>query len=157
MSGRSRQRLRREIEAAFADAPRPADDHLVRHPDATSGDDAEIAAAFRGKRWDELPIELLAHHHEAVFFLTPEAYRYFLPAYLIACVGGVRRAGNIASAVVSSLTPPRGGVDAGFEAKLQGFTAAQRAAIRSVLALLQSEGDPLGDIGRALRYLDAPT
>jgi hypothetical protein len=150
--------VRREIEAAFADAPRPADDRLVIHGDATSGDDAEIAAAFRGKRWDELPLELLTYHHEALFFMTPEAYRYFLPAYLTACMGGVRRAGNIVSAVISSLTPPRGRAgDDDFGTRMRGFTAAQRAAIKSVLVFLQSEGDPLGDIKRALRYLGPAT
>ena len=72
-----------QIESAFAATPYPGDDRIC---DPSPGDEevAEYALEFRGARWDRLHPEFLAYHDAAISFFTPEAFRYFLPAYLIA-------------------------------------------------------------------------
>ena len=48
-----------------------------------TGDDSyEMAAAFLGKRWTDIPIETLFTHRESLGALAPAAYRAYLPAYL---------------------------------------------------------------------------
>lgn len=80
-----------EIERAFSDAPYPGDDHIVT-PLVIDGRECrdlereEIAAAFRGKSWDDLTREAIHFHYHALPFLTAEGFRYYLPAYLIAAL-----------------------------------------------------------------------
>jgi hypothetical protein len=42
----------------------------------------EIQQAFAGKHWSELSQETLIRENYALAFLTPEAFRFYLPAYL---------------------------------------------------------------------------
>lgn len=72
-----------QIESAFAATPYPGDDRIC---DPRPGDEevAEYALEFRGARWDRLHPEFLTYHDAAISFFTAEAFRYFLPAYLIA-------------------------------------------------------------------------
>ncbi|MDX1991282.1 MAG: hypothetical protein SF029_02770 [bacterium] len=69
--------LRQKLEAEFGKMRYPGDDNLVN---GYTGEHEEIAEAFRGKKWQELPVPFLSYHHEAVFFFTPQAYCYYLPA-----------------------------------------------------------------------------
>ena len=72
-----------QIESAFAHTLYPGDGRIC---DPRPGDEevAEYALEFRGARWDRIHPEFLAYHDAAISFFTPEAFRYFLPAYLIA-------------------------------------------------------------------------
>jgi hypothetical protein len=72
-----------QIEAAFEATPYPGDDQIC---DPRPGDEevAEYALEFRGTRWGRLHPEFLAYHDAAISFFTDKAFRYFLPAYLIA-------------------------------------------------------------------------
>jgi hypothetical protein len=72
-----------QIESAFAATPYPGDDHIC---DPRPGDEevAEYALEFRGASWNRLHPEFLAYHDAAISFFTPQAFRHFLPAYLIA-------------------------------------------------------------------------
>jgi hypothetical protein len=118
----------------------------------------EIAKAFRGRRWDAVPLETLRYHHEALFLFTDEAYRYFLPAYLTATVKSYKKAGNISHSVVFSLRPrPKDDPELKrFRARMGGFSKTQKVAIRAFLEHMvaeHDEDDPLHDVPRALgRY-----
>lgn len=59
----------------------------MRIPRYTGDDSYEMAAAFLGKRWDELPLDVLFFHRESLMTLSAAAYRAYLPAYLDACLG----------------------------------------------------------------------
>lgn len=78
--------LCREIDAAFADTPYPADDSLC--DDLRDPEPAEIALELRGVKWQYAHPTLLAQCYLALSFLQPEAFRYFLPAFLIADLCG---------------------------------------------------------------------
>jgi hypothetical protein len=78
------QTLRAQIEAAFARAPAPEPDEMLLDAYAGSDDAQEMADAFRGKHWTELPLAELFRHREMVIALGAAAYRAYLPAYLTA-------------------------------------------------------------------------
>jgi hypothetical protein len=67
------------IERAFAEVPPPADDNLY----TAVGDEVyEDTEPFRGKQWQELAPDFLQRHYNALFWFSPEAFHYYLPAFL---------------------------------------------------------------------------
>jgi hypothetical protein len=74
------------IRKAFAQAPYPGDDHLLR----SQGDEPdEVADLFRGKDdWSALAPDFVdragAASPSALSFFSPAAFRFYLPAYLLA-------------------------------------------------------------------------
>jgi len=75
------QRLKDEIEGAFRDMPYPGDDNIA----ANKRDECEEGlAAFKGKHWKDITFEFLVPNlKSSATFFTPEAYRFYLPAYLM--------------------------------------------------------------------------
>jgi len=80
--------LKRRIREAFADVPYPGDDYLVAH--ANYGDAYTLTKeAFRGlDDWRTLDPTFLDESLDgwgsALSFFTPSAFRFYLPAYLLA-------------------------------------------------------------------------
>lgn len=81
------------IRDAFADTPHPGDDRLVR----SVGDEPdEVVELFRGRhQWQMLPADFLdragAASPSALSFFSAGAFRFYLPAYLIADLDGELR------------------------------------------------------------------
>jgi hypothetical protein len=160
MSGVSPQcvKLQREIEHAFASVKYPGDDQLVYNSSGQHLECKEVAEAFRGKHWKALSLETLSHHSSGLFFLTPEAYRFYLPAYLISGSLHYDEAEGVADSVVFSLIPPSAAKDIALygalsEMRIGSLSLTQRNAIRAFLQFLKehhSEDDPLGNIDKAL-------
>ncbi len=59
--------LKQQIEAAFAEGPRPTDDRIVYNPD--DWESAELANAFKGKHWKEVTPENLQYHRNSFLSL----------------------------------------------------------------------------------------
>lgn len=82
----TRDDVKEMIRAAFTDASYPGDDALVRN----HGDEPnEVIALFRGKTdWRSLTADFVDHagaaSPSALSFFSPAAFRFYLPAYLIA-------------------------------------------------------------------------
>lgn len=83
--GLAATKLKAEIEAAFAAVPYPgdADDALVEHfcPECL-----ETAAWFRGLKWQDWkdkPLEQFSRGREHLLRLTPPAFHYYLPLYMV--------------------------------------------------------------------------
>ncbi|HEY7635578.1 MAG TPA: DUF6714 family protein [Gemmatimonadales bacterium] len=78
------------IRTAFADTPYPGDGALVR----SVGDEPdEVVELFRGRDdWRALPAEFVdragAASPSALSFFSPGAFRFYLPAYLMADLDG---------------------------------------------------------------------
>ncbi len=72
------------IENAFADVPYPGDDNIADHQDCLECDD--VRAFFRGKSWRQLKFPELQDFHGALPLLTVEAFHYFLPGFMLACL-----------------------------------------------------------------------
>jgi hypothetical protein len=132
--------LVRAIDDAFANTKYPGDDRLVYDTSGRHSECNQTAEDFKGKQWTELSFGFLRAHCDSIFFLTPEAYRFYLPAYLLASVLRYREADVIPSNIVYSLTPPREGADTSiFRERAEYFDRNQRKAIKSFLEFLQAE------------------
>lgn len=60
----------------------------------------DIHAAFAARAWDSIPDDVLRFHAEAVFFFTPEAWVYFVPAYMSFMIRDLEGCDMVATTVV---------------------------------------------------------
>ncbi len=78
-----RSKLLAQIEFAFSATPRPKE----REISDPTYDDEGTAEYFRGKTWKSgHTVESLREHSSSLSFFTDEAFRYFLPAYMLATI-----------------------------------------------------------------------
>jgi hypothetical protein len=138
---RDHNQLAETIRQAFAAETYPGDSQLVYDNDPGHVECDRVASAFKGKHWSELEVTFLRRHADAIFFFTPESFRFFLPAYLLAVVLSYQDSDIIPNNVVHSLTPLTSGApnEQAFDARIVGFDAQQRLAIKAFLEYLWSE------------------
>jgi hypothetical protein len=67
------------LDKAFANVPRPGDEPLAS---SSRPEECEDTEPFRGKIWQELGLNFLERHRNALFWFTPQAFCYYLPAFL---------------------------------------------------------------------------
>jgi hypothetical protein len=73
-----------QIRAAFDEVPYPGDDSLCVVVEQDNDETAIVALEFQGLDWREIHPALIAYNYAALNVFTPDGFRYFLPAYLIA-------------------------------------------------------------------------
>jgi hypothetical protein len=133
------------IRKAFALSKYPGDNRLVYDNSGGHVECNQVADAFRGKHWSELTVDFLRRHADSVFFFTADAYRFYLPGYLLAVVASYKKADIIPNNLVHTLVPPSRGTTERreFELRVKGLSAQQRAAIKGFLEylVLQHGGD----------------
>jgi hypothetical protein len=71
-----------KLTSSFQTLPYPGDLNLVYDNTGYHLECVDIQQAFAGKHWSELSQETLIRESSALAFLTPEAFRFYLPAYL---------------------------------------------------------------------------
>ena len=127
-----------KIEEAFAAASRPRPDQLVtsRQPDAE-----EVRRDFGKVHWRDLSEEVLMHHRASLVFLTPEAFRFYLPAYLRASLLAKDRTvrTEVRTYTLSALAPLKGRDPGRFERRVSLLESAERDAIRGFVALVRED------------------
>ena len=129
------------IEAAFGDAPRPANRDLLHE---RCMDDNDIVRLYDVAHWREMPDELVESEYAALSFLSPDGFRHFIPAYMRFTL---RHIGSGAAAVDSTIwsLAPVFYDDAGIQdfvvSKLATLTAAQHAAVTEFLDAVGELGD----------------
>jgi hypothetical protein len=124
------------IRDAFSTTPYPGDANVVANSSADDRESAAVADAFRAKAWQSISIPDVRRHASALPLLTPDAFRFVLPAYMIAVVDGPREVDVAKDNVLFNLTPPanRSGWQwSFFHSRSQLFTEAEREAIRGFL------------------------
>lgn len=72
--------IKNQIKVAFTGVAYPGDNDLTVHP---LGLDEIFYDSIRGKKWQDLPAELLSYHHDCIGVLTPKGFQYFVAAFLI--------------------------------------------------------------------------
>lgn len=73
------EELKTKIVRAFADVPYPGDNHIAYHEcDECDG----VRKDFRGQSPASLAPQVVDYNYESFPLLSPQAQRYFLPAYL---------------------------------------------------------------------------
>lgn len=73
--------LAEQIIKAFQDTPHPGNN--FEDISATLRDEG-IVDYFTGKPWQGHEVKDLHYHYDALSFFTPKAFRYFLPAFILA-------------------------------------------------------------------------
>ena len=111
----ARQTLLAKIIASFQDVPYPGDDHLLLPTEVSES--PEVRKEFTGKTWREISPGIgkdgvMHYAPDALDWLSPEAFRYYLPAYLIVCVEDIKRADVIPEILITRLSPLKGQADA---------------------------------------------
>jgi hypothetical protein len=129
--------VKAKIRQAFEGSVYPGDDNIV----ADGGHDPECketAAAFKTKEWKSVSSDMVRDQKDALSLLTPAAFRYYFPAYLLACLEARNEIDVAWDSVIFDLTPPNqaeGPRRAFFLRRVEGFTALQAEAIRAFLEL----------------------
>ncbi len=126
------------IESTFADAPYPGDDRITDHEDCLEC--AEIAEYFRGTSWRVHSLAKLWEHHAALSLFTPDAFHYFLPAFMLATLEQPREADLIPHSIAFHFT--RGLSDEEqFTQRFSRFSTAQRQAVAAFLREYAATGE----------------
>jgi hypothetical protein len=114
-----------QIEAAFADTPSPGED--FKDISATEWDEG-IVDYFRGKSWRGHRAEDLRVNEAALSFFTDKAFRYWLPAFMLAELESQVEADVIAESIAFHLTE-----SSSVEARLRQFAPDELQAIAGFL------------------------
>ena len=167
--------LRLRIDEAFGGMPYPGDEHIVTHNggDDRCGDCEDIKNALKGRHWRDLSFESLDHLREALTFLSPEGFRFYLPAFMIILIMDYYRADITSIVVIGRLTLPcasdskgtnaqrfaeyyrSGEAEHWFFERVSGFNEAQSKVIRQFLEYMRDahSEDESEDAERAIeRY-----
>lgn len=123
-----------KIRETFQDATYPGDDNIV----TDGGHDPEcreIEDGFKGKAWASISPRTVLQYKDALPLLTPAAFRYYLPAYLIACLEAPEEIDVAWDNVIFNLTPPKQQerLQREFRARTEEFTVHQVEALVAFL------------------------
>ena len=152
--------VRESIESAFADVAYPGDDHIADHKDCPECDD--VRAHFRGSSWRGHTVDELQQYQSALPLFTPQAFQYFLPAFMLVSLGAWPQADNIPNSIMYMCLPPKPDKDAGlhlhWRERYEILTPRQREAIVGYLREWANSDAPLvdmyaKDIPRAIEFL----
>ena len=131
--------LEESIQSAFADVQHPGKDRITKCTWAGCPECAEISQTFGSKSAVSVEDAVLAEHTALPLF-TPEAFHYFIPAYMLYSI----RHPNSDVTFFTRQTLGEARVDAFYVNRWRLFTARQREAVISFLQFLRSheiEGD----------------
>jgi len=156
--------LRSKIEVAFSGSCPPTH-HLTG---MSSEKDEGVSDYFSGTTWEGHEVSTLRHYCAALSFFEPEAFHYYLPAFILADLQDPIEADVIGSHIVYSFVPPdlgnsqetkteelsRGGLEQNFEKRMNLFSLEELEAVEAYIEYCDREYGTLDDENRkALRYI----
>jgi hypothetical protein len=116
----------------------------------------DVAHAFQGKHWRELSPAFIREQRDALPLLSPAAFRFFLPAYMLACLDGAQDLDTAPLSVASCLTPPDPhdvAANDAFVRRTLAFMPVEASAICAYLAAVPNDaGVAEPSLARAVRY-----
>ncbi len=90
--------LKQTIQKAFADVSYPGDDNITHCP-YKCAECRRIAEYFKGRDWQGQSVDELRKHHVALSLFTPEAFHYFLPAFMLVSLDSYEKGDVIPDAI----------------------------------------------------------
>ena len=133
------QQIQDSIVAAFGNVAAPNPGKIIREMDSKSLRDAEqFRQIIAGRNWTNLDSDFLNKWWSSYYYLSPEAYCYYLPALLIGALKELPNALGLMNLVMFSIRPSfweiyYNGEDHEFNLQQMNYTEAQ---FRSVCAFL---------------------
>lgn len=93
------------IQAAFGDAIYPGDDRIST--DSTRGSEGyDINRRLAGHHWRDVSLETLDQLRDSLPLLSPEGFRFYVPAFMIYCVADRGRADVMVDSLIGMFTVP---------------------------------------------------
>src|SRR5450631_2440131 len=132
----------RAIREAFADVQRPQ--RLTQKRD---GDANEMDRELTGKAWTVLTVDELMRHRATLSMVDPDAFRFYLPAYLLASLDKERPGyvEDLREATLFALSPylkgtgPDPGREQRLRARIGSLNRRQRAAVTGYIAFVRTQ------------------
>jgi hypothetical protein len=151
--------LRFRIRSAFAGGVQPERECIAPHE---CEECAELRQAFHGIAWDAMPDALIESHDGSLVLLSPEAFVYYLPGYMLYALEHMTWHDSPSEHTVYAIGPNASDDDEMLDCqreRLKPLTAEQGALLDEFLALVERDGDlgtHIGDLHErreTLRYL----
>lgn len=120
--------VRRKIEAAFVDTPYPGNGY--DDISATRQDDEGIVEYFRGAGWCGHDVKSLRRHASALSLFTDRAFRFWLPAFMLAELDDPETADVVADGIAYTFDDSRRAAS-----RLSVFSADELDAVAAFLGL----------------------
>ena len=144
-----RAALKARVRAAFSGGECPPQDRIAFHQCAEC---AELRAAFADIQWETMPDALIESYEGSLPLLSPDAFAYFLPAYIRYATDHLTWRASPSEYTVYAVGPdaPRNEDIADWHRKrFKALTAEQADVIDEFLALVENDPDlgaHLGDV-----------
>lgn len=152
------KRIAEDIARAFRDVGYPGDDRIAYDQTGNHLECCEVVKAFQRKRWRDIDINTLARESSAIYFFTPAAFAYYLPAFLNAALLHHDSSDALPSTIINSFVLPSHHIDRlAYSRRIATLSSRQLAVIRAVLLHLKTfypDDNITGDIDRAVDQLD---
>jgi hypothetical protein len=130
--------LKQIIEQAFTGVPQPADDNITRCP-YNCAECRRIAELFKGKTSGGFSVEELRTVHVALSLFTPEAFHYYLPAFMLASVDSYEKGDVIPDAIRFHFEYSHE-AQGHFPLRMSKLSPVQRKAIIEYLVFMEGKG-----------------
>ena len=166
MSEELRAQAVAQIEAAFAETPAPSPEGDWH----TFYECADLKAEWQGQHWRDLTTEMIFNWRDCVTNLAPEAFRFYLPAFMIHSLLHPHEVDTLLDSILVALAPSSGQPfsthhNRKLVANASIFTSAEAEAVLAFLPALKSWADgvtfspyyPYAEVGHksALRFWEA--
>jgi hypothetical protein len=102
---RTSERIVQRIVDAFKPRELPEDDPIFLSY-SSEVDMQTIKRLARQRNWIHFPHDVLCNNRLALAFMTPKAFAWFLPAYLVVSVTRYSESETLTSSLITCLTPP---------------------------------------------------
>jgi hypothetical protein len=130
--------LKKSIEDAFASVAYPGDNNITHCP-YNCAECRRVAEFFKGKTSADYNREELRGYHVALSLFTPEAFQYFLPAFMLVSADRYEKSDVIPDAIRFHFEYSQE-MRSHFSVRLSKFSPAQRQAIIDYLIHLEHLG-----------------
>jgi hypothetical protein len=126
--------LRERIEEVFAHRAKPTEVVVVTSPYEMDSD-LRQALWFADHDWRDIAWEDWQEHSNAIFFLAPEAFAYYLPSLLLLSAENPRESLTAADSLINQLdrSPDMEGWTEGFSSRFLGMNLAELDVLKEWL------------------------
>ncbi|HEY6167580.1 MAG TPA: DUF6714 family protein [Verrucomicrobiae bacterium] len=145
--------LKEKIAAAFTDVAQPADEAITRCP-YQCFECTAVAGFFKGKKWPEITAADARHYHGALNVFTPEAFHYYVPAFMFASLDSNDRHDIIPDSIRYHFEFALEHREY-FHIRMSKFSAAQKKVITEFLREMERRG--AGSSEEAIDFLNEET
>ena len=136
--GRMTMTLKQKIEQAFAGVAHPGDENITRCPYNCS-ECRRVAEFFKGKTLAELTAEDLRAQHVAFPLFTPEAFLFYLPAFMLVSMDSYEK-GDLIPDAIRFHFECSDEMRSHFAIRMSRFSRAQRGVIIDYLVHMEGKG-----------------